>query len=207
MWQTIYDELKEHNFMLISVALDCSADDPRPFVEAAQATHPCLVDTEHTLADLYRVINVPTVLWIGENGQVVRPNDAVFANNALKDMHGIDCEVHHAALRAWVKENTPPLRQEDVKDLQILPTLEEQQARAEFALGWYLHQQGKAEAAERHFRQADKLAPFDFTIRRGSMPIRGMDPFGADFADLFSEWIQAGRPYYKPIPTGDQGAD
>jgi hypothetical protein len=28
------------------------------------------------------------------------------------------------------------------------------------------------------------------------MPIRGMDPMGADFADMYSAWLQDGRPYY-----------
>ncbi len=55
--------------------------------------------------------------------------------------------------------------------------------------------------AERHFVRAGELAPHDFTIRRGSMPIRGMDPMGPDFAALYMEWINAGRPYYRPIPT------
>lgn len=187
--------------MLISVALDQNPEDTRPFIEAAQATHPCLIDTEHRVADLYRIINVPTVLWIDAAGHIVRPNDAVFSNNALKDMHGMDCEVHHAALRAWVTEGKTPLATEQVKDLQVFPTAEEQLGRTELALGFYLHSQGKTEAAEPHFVRAGQLAPHDFTIRRGSMPIRGLDPFGADFADLFSEWLSAGRPYYNPIPT------
>jgi hypothetical protein len=50
--------------------------------------------------------------------------------------------------------------------------------------------------AERHFARADALAPHDFTIRRGSKPIRGKDPMGADFADMFTEWMAAGQPYY-----------
>lgn len=178
------------------MALDKSADDARPWIEAANATHPALIDEDHRVADLYRIINVPTVVWIDESGRIVRPNDVAFANDALKDLHGIESGPHHDALRAWVLENRLPLAPEEVGERQTLPTPEEQQARAEYALAWHLHQDGHAEAAERHFRRADELAPHDFTIRRGSMPMRGMDPFGADFATLYSEWQQAGRPYY-----------
>ena len=48
------------------MALDRSADDARPYLEAAGATHTALIDTEHRVADLYGIINVPTVVWINE---------------------------------------------------------------------------------------------------------------------------------------------
>jgi hypothetical protein len=149
------------------------------------------------VADLYRIINVPTVVWIDEDGRIVRPNDVAFASDALKDLHGIESGPHHEALRAWVRDGKRPMERQAAAEAQTLPTAAEQQARAEFALACALHAAGRSDAAERHFARADQLAPHDFTIRRGSMPIRGKDPFGADFADLYSEWIAAGRPYYE----------
>jgi hypothetical protein len=149
------------------------------------------------------MVNVPTVVWIDERGHIVRPNDVAFGDDTFRDLTGIDSSRHHAALRAWVKENKVPLAESAVRNFQILPTADEQQARAEFALGWYLHQAGKIAAAERHFVCAGTLAPHDFTIRRGSMPIRGLDPMGPAFAELYTEWQQAGRPYYRPLPTGN----
>jgi hypothetical protein len=186
---------------VITVALDKCAADARPYIEAAAAEHPSLIDSEHVVADLYRFINVPTVVWIDEQGRIVRPNDVAFGNEAAKDITGIDSAPHFAALRAWVKENKLPLDTQTIRTLQVLSTPEEQLARAEFLLGWHLHQQGKTAVAERHFVRAGELAPHDFTIRRGSMPIRGMDPMGPDFAELYMEWINAGQPYYRPIPT------
>jgi hypothetical protein len=190
---------------VITVALDQCADDPRPFIEAAAPTHPSLIDSEHMVADLYRIINVPTVTWIDERGRIVRPNDVAFGNDAFKDMHGIESGPHLNALRRWVKENHLPLDEQQVRLLQVLPTHEEQLGRTEFSLAWYLHRTGRAAVAERHFVRAGELAPHDFTIRRGSMPIRGMDPMGPDFAELYMEWVQADRPYYRPIPTAKDG--
>jgi hypothetical protein len=85
--------------------------------------------------------------------------------------------------------------------VQMLPTAAEQLARTEFTLAWYLHRAGKPEAAERHFVRAGELAPHDFTIRRGSLPIRGLDPMGPAFFDMYTEWAQAGKPYYQPLPN------
>ena len=144
---------------------------------------------------------MPTVVWIDERGRIVRPNDAAFGSDMFKDLTGIDPQPHLDALRAWVKEGTLPLAANEVHQYQVLPTAEEQLGRAEFALAWHLHQRGDVEAAERHFVRAGELAPHDFTIRRGSMPIRGIDPMGPAFAELYSDWIAKGRPYYKPIPV------
>jgi hypothetical protein len=184
---------------VITVALDRSADDPRPFVEAAAPTHPCLVDVEHRVADLYRIVNVPTGIWIDERGRIVRPNDAVFGSDTFVAMTGVPSGPHLDALRAWVRDGTLPFDDDGVRARQVLPTADEQLARAEWSLARHLHAAARSEAAEPHFVRAGELAPHDFTIRRGSMPIRGLDPMGADFVDLFQEWTTAGRPYYDPM--------
>src|SRR5262249_22769356 len=156
---------------VITVALDKSPEDARPYIDAAAAAHPSLIDTEHRTADLYRMINVPTSLWIDEHGSIARPNDAAFGNDAFVEMHGIKSGPQIDALRAWVKENRRPFDEAGVKERQVLPTPDEQRSRAEFTLAWHLHQLGKAAAAEKHFVRAGQLAPHDFTIRRGSLPI------------------------------------
>ncbi len=56
----------EHRFVVLTIALDRSAEDARPWIEAARPTHPALIDTRHVVADLYNMVNVPTVVWIDE---------------------------------------------------------------------------------------------------------------------------------------------
>jgi len=45
----------------------------RPFIEAANPTHPSLLDPKHQLDALFGVVNIPNVIWIDEAGTIVRP--------------------------------------------------------------------------------------------------------------------------------------
>ena len=115
-------------------------------------------------------------------------------------MTGIDSARHLTELRAWVRGEAPALTPAEARALQSLPSPAEQQARAEFALAAWLGARGRAEAAERHFVRAGELAPHDFTIRRGSLPRRGLDPMGPAFREMLQAWTQAGHRYYRPLP-------
>jgi hypothetical protein len=200
VWQALHAELAGLGFVVITVALDRSAEDARPWIEKAAPTHPALVDTAHELADLYNLVNVPTILWIDERGRIVRPNDVVFGTDTFRHITGLEAERPLAALRAWVRGETAGYAPADARALQTLPTPADQQARAEFGLAEWLARRGRMEAAERHFVRAGELAPHDFTIRRGSMPIRGLDPMGPKFREMRDHWVGAGQPYYRPLP-------
>ena len=40
------------------------------------------------------------------------------------------------------------------------------------------------------------MAPNDFTIVRGAMPLTGVNPFGAAFFELYGRFQEAGSPYH-----------
>lgn len=196
----MYEELKDEGFTVITVAFDKNAEEARPWIEAANPQHPSLIDTKHLVADLYNMVNVPTILWINDEGEIVRPNDVAYGDNTWQEVTGLDADVHKKALRAWVKTGEIAFSGERARELQQLPTEDHQQARAEFALGQWLWEQGRFDAANAHFVSAGELAPHDFTIRRGSMPMREIDPMGPEFFTMIQEWAESGHEYYQPLP-------
>lgn len=178
--------------MPITVALDRCADDPREFIERAKPTHPSLIDPEHALAELYHISNVPTIVWIDEHGRICRPHDAQFGTDTFTAFHHKRSEPYLELVRGWVRRGDGALAEEEVRRHQPKPSDVSQRARAERALAWHLHRAGREDAAARHFERAGELAPRDWTIRRGSMPIRGQNPFGPEFFALAGE----GAPEY-----------
>lgn len=205
MWQALHTELAPAGFTVVAVALD-EAEAARGWVEAAGATYPAVVDRDHVVAERYGLVNIPSTVWIDEDDRIVRPADIAPADDRYRSFTHIDSEVHHQQLRAWVREGVRPLDDTAVRAHQLRPSPAEQLARAERRLGAWLHRAGHDAAAVRHFERAGQLAPMDWTIRRGTMPLRGGDPFGPEFFTFFQEWEAAGRPSYS-LRTGVEGSD
>jgi hypothetical protein len=180
---------------VVGVALD-EADAAREWIEAAHPTYPVVLDPDHVVAERYGFVNVPTAVWIDEDDRIVRPPDITPADDMWRDFTGIDSAVHHDALRAWVREGITPLADAEVRRHQPTPTDAQQRARAERRLGAWLHRRGHVAEAAHHFEEAQRLAPMDWTIRRGTMPLRGDDPFGDAFFAFLAEWQDAGAPGY-----------
>ena len=198
-WRELHDELSPHGLTIITIGQESSVEDAREFIERAAPTHPSLIDLNHTVSEAYGFINVPTVVWIDEAGAIARAPRVEHATNMYAFAHGLDCEPHLAALQRWVREGIADMSQADIDAEQLAPTWDEQMARAEFALGWRLYQLGRSEAASAAFDRAEKLSPLDWTIRRGSMRLRGQNPFGDEFGRAWSEWDELGRPDYAAL--------
>src|SRR5262249_56077989 len=122
--------------------------------EKAAGTYPVLIDTQHAVADLYNIVNVPTALWINERGGIVRPNDVVFGTDTFKHITQLESARPLAAVRAWARGETAGFTAAEARALQTLPTEQDQQARAEFGLAEWLAAPGPPAAARRPLLRA-----------------------------------------------------
>ncbi len=179
----------------MAVALDEAAA-AREWIEAANPSYPCVIDADHVVAERYGFINVPTAIWIDEDDRIVRPPDVTPVDDLFKDFTGIDSSVHHAQLGAWVREGVLPLALDEVAANQKVPSLDDHLARLHRRIGAWLHRSGRDAEAAPHFDRARALAPWDWAVQRGSMPLTGGDPFGQEFFDFAEAWAAAGSPGY-----------
>jgi len=183
VWQTLFEELGPHGFVVIAVAMDSRPGDPAPWIEAAQPTYPTLIDREHRLAELYHFVNVPQAVWIDERGRIVRPAEPAGAYEAFRKMDRTTREMPqeaahlaaHAkaayldAIRDWVHRGTASAHVLDAGQARArlpLPTEDSARAHAMFRLGQFLLQRGARVEGDRWLAEASRLHPESWCIWR-----------------------------------------
>src|ERR1700712_4611771 len=197
-WKELAGELEPLGLDLVAVALDDDTERVRHF--AGKAGLPAVLDPDHRLSDVFGVVNVPSTIWLDEEGRVAKPPTIAPGDDRFKEYTEVGAEQHHAALRAWMKGGDVPQESPGVEaDVEPgAPEDDVRAARAERRLAAWLHAHDRPEATRRHYDTAVSLAPLDFSIRRSSMRHRGENPFGEEFFELWEEWSAAGRPGYRP---------
>src|SRR5436309_8715312 len=78
-WRKLREELHPQGLEVVTVALDTGgAEAAGPWIDRARPTHPSLIDQAHLLDELLGIVNVPSGLWIDEQGMIVRPPEPAF---------------------------------------------------------------------------------------------------------------------------------
>ncbi|GAA2725447.1 MULTISPECIES: TlpA disulfide reductase family protein [Streptomyces] len=199
-WERQHAALAAEGFSVLSVAVDRRIEDAAPWIAEAAPTHHAVIDVDGKVADLYQLLNVPTVVWIDEESRIARPNDTQFATDLFRSMSGLDAHKTLGALRRWVTTGDPGLGQNTVAELTRPSTPEQQRARTQATLALWLLRHGRTEAAEAHFARAAELAPEDITTWRSAMPLLGVDPMGDEYFARRTALEEAGVPIYRPLP-------
>jgi hypothetical protein len=187
------------------VALDSAgAAATGEWIRAACPTHPSLIDAHHEVARLYHVINVPTAVWIDEEGRIVRPNETAFVDNRWIEYTRFDMTRYLAAVRDWAERGARSAFAPALKERRrrlALPTAEHALAAANFRLAEHLHAGGAPEAAVVFFKRAQQLAPDSWCFKRQAWALTDAGQF---YGTSFQKEVKAldGRPYYAPIDLG-----
>ena len=200
MWQQLQQELGPHGLSIIAVAIDSDVHAVREWAAHAPELT-VVIDREYTVAERYGIVNVPATVWIDEDGHIVRPADTAMGDDRFRAFAHVDSSVHHTLLRKWVMNDERDLDDGTVASLMERPSPELQLARLHRRIAVLLHDRGDMDGAGIHLAAATALAPNDWVIRRGSMPMNGVDPFGAEFFSFVEEWMAAGSPGYR-LRTG-----
>lgn len=210
-WQAIYEQLKDKNFEIVSVAQDTNGvKDAGPWITAAHPTYTALIDDHHLVSKLYNMVNVPTGVWIDERGKIVRPNEAAFVDDRFKNFSGLDSAPYLNALRDWVEKGSKSIYAMSEQRLQEKLTVNDPNvllASAEFGLGEHLYKSGHLAEAIPHFKEAQRLNPKDWNYKRQAYALSDAKrDYGTTFMD---EVKKAGgsKVYYTPPDLAPAGAD
>ena len=224
-WQELRNEFYPKGLEIVAVALDSNVDAARAVIEANPPNHPSLIDAQHTLGALFGVVNVPSGIWIDEEGMIVRPPEPAFpAPSPLKDAEipeGLpdqirdmlteakkirnEPEVYIGALRDWVEhgsESRFALAPGEVIERSRPRPREEALAAAHFELGEHLHRTGSTELAVKHWRDAHRLQPDNWTYKRQAWS--SVDPTQGPSDQYEGDWLSDVRKigaenYYPPL--------
>jgi len=218
VWQSLFGDMKDHGFTVLAVALD-QPETARPWIEAAAATYPCLIDRDHHLADLYNMVNVPQAVWIDEEGRIVRPPETAGSMDAFRAMDRktftIPEEVmaernrvktqYFDAVRDWVLRGSASvyaMNATRAADKLELPDATIAEAHARFHLGRYLLREGQEAEAQLQMAEASRLHPDSWAMWRQAA---AKDARGLASGPEFWKRVDAlgSRDYYPPAEIDD----
>jgi len=205
-WQKIQDDLKDKGLEVISIAEDTGgAAVAEPYFKKAGATMTGLIDVDHTVSSLYQMVNVPSGVWIDEQGKIVRPAEVAYSKQ-LTFMPGTPSgdDRYGQGVRDWVEKGDKSEFVMDagkLKERLALRSADERRADAEFKLGTYFTKHDQRELAAVHFHEAQKLNPDNWNYHRQEW---SFEPNSA-----LRKWMTKvkglnGKPYYEPaeLPEG-----
>lgn len=173
------EELHPKGLEVVDVCLEMAGPEvARPFVAAAESTHPSLIDRTHYMDARFGVTNIPQVIWIDETGTIVRPPEPASpppVGEAALQMAQLvgrteERDQYAARLRDWVEAGSASryaLSPAEVVARSQPRALAGSEAAAHFELAQHLwDQEGFSERALVHFNAAHELQPDNITYKR-----------------------------------------
>jgi hypothetical protein len=187
-WQDLRQEIHHLGVEIVTVGLEIGgADVLRPFIETARPQHPSLVDQSHRMDALFGVTNIPSAIWIDEDGVIVRPHESAVPPPAerpgpdgtptmmgmalLGKVAGVDDHQRYAnRLRDWAAkggDSEYALTAEEVVARSRPMSADVSAGAAHFELAQQLwRQEGFSQRTLRHFADAHTLQPDNITYKR-----------------------------------------
>ncbi len=156
------------------------------------------------------MVNVPTAVWIDEQGKIIRPNETAFIDNRYKNMHGIDAAPYLNGIRDWLargERSQFALTPEQLRKRMGEPDPNHLLADTYFKLAQHLVSLGRDREAIPYFKMAQKLRPESWNYKRQAWLLADPDK---DYDTNFLKEVKAlnGKPYYPPLdlPTADNSS-
>ncbi len=172
-----------------------------PWYERAKATYTTLVDATHRVSSLYNLVNVPSAVWIDEQGRILRINEGTYSRRIfLGGKFYIGTEDYTPAVRDWVAKGpaspfvwTP----QQVAAKVRRRTSDEALAEPTFKLGVYFFQRQDQDRARLHWKRAEELSPDSWNYHRQDWTFTDDGSSGRNWTEKRD--ALGDTPYYEPL--------
>ncbi len=124
--------------------------DAGPWITKANPEYTVLIDQDHLVTKLYGLVNVPTGVWINEQGKIVRPGEVAFIDDRFKSFSHLESAPYVNAIRDWVEngERSQFVMSDAEMKARVTPESPDRLlADAEFSLAEYIYRQGNPGSA------------------------------------------------------------
>jgi tetratricopeptide (TPR) repeat protein len=197
----VYQDLKGSGLEIVAVAQDTGGEAAAGrFYDAAKATFTALIDVHHTVSSLYNMVNVPTAVWIDEEGRILRHDEDAYSKSYAFGSTKFGNDVYRPAIYDWVKNGAQSRYVGDREAvLARIPKRGEAEALAEatFKLGVFFFLQGDRERANRLWDEAQKLNPDSWNYHRQDWSFLERDETTRNWLAKFR--ALGDKPYYRPL--------
>jgi len=207
VWQRIYEEINDPNFVIICAAEDTGGEAVAgPIFDAANPTYIQIVDENHIISSAFNFVNVPSAAWIDEAGRIVRIDEGTYSQ--VHDLSVGDqsvtfgTSVYEPALKDWVAKGAAS---EHVQSADKVTgnirqhSNDQQKADAAFRLGNLFRHHGQAAKADQYWELAQVLNPDSVNFIRQNLTLSAEGSAGETFRKVMGEYVSAGREYYRPL--------
>jgi hypothetical protein len=193
--------LRDQGLVVIAAAEDTGGEAAAgTWYDQANCTYVTLVDDNHTISSLFNLVNVPSAVWIDENGRVVRVDEGTYA--AKHSINGFEFgrDDYAGIVRDWVENGAASRYVGDgaarSKHLRQV-SRDEALADAAFKLGVYFFKAGNRASADRYWEQAQRLNPDSWNYHRQDWTFDGEAAARANWAARVQQ--RSDKAYYEPI--------
>jgi hypothetical protein len=201
VWQSIYEELKSENFEIISVAQDSGGEEAAGYIfDDANVSYTAIIDVNHQISSLYNLVNVPSGVWIDEQGKIMRINEGTYAKEHMNGAWGTNDYV--PIVRDWVKKGADSeyvWDRDKVRESIVQRTPEAERAQPAFRLGGYYFTNDNDEKAEQYWTMAQELDPTSWNYLRQDLLYEEGGSAGPEWRARREKIEGAGGNYYAPL--------
>jgi len=204
VWQRVYEEIDDPNFVLICVAEDTGGEAVAgPIFDAANPTYIQVIDEDHLISSAFNFVNVPSAAWIDEDGNIVRIDEGTYAETHSMGEGDqaitFGTDVYSPAVKDWVSNGAESQYVQSAADVAGNirgHTPDQHKADAAFRLGNLFRSHGHEAQAEQYWNMAQALNPDSINFIRQNLKEGSA---GETFMKLMGEYISQGKDYYRPM--------